>query len=125
MITMLCSHNITIQMPLEDPTACSTDMHEPSSKYTPPVSFGTPGELFVRHNLPTSAPELSWTPVPEDKTITGYTVQVEEPQEIPMMDGNATSYELSSANAMTEAGTEPPISVSSITLANGEFVLFT
>jgi hypothetical protein len=106
-----------------------------SSEYAPTVPSGTPGELLVSHSLPTSA-QLSWTPVPEDKqndTITGYTVQVEGPdstQEIPVMDGNATSYEISdlrsyttytfSVSAMTEAGTGPPICSSSTTPQGGE-----
>ena len=99
------------------------------------VLSGTPGELLVSHSLPTSA-QLSWTPVPEDKrndTITGYTVRVEGSgfkREIPVMDGNATSYEVSdlrpyttytfSVSAMTEAGTGPPIIVSSTTPQSGE-----
>ena len=103
------------------------------------VPSGTPGELLVSHSLPTSA-QLSWTPVPEDKqndTITGYTVQVEGPdstQEIPVMDGNATSYEASdlrpyttytfSVSAMTKAGTGPPIIVSSTTPQGGEILYF-
>ena len=96
---------------------------ESSSKHTPTVSSGTPGEVLVSHSFPTSA-QLSWTAVPEDKgndTITGYTVQVQGPdytQEIPVMDGNATSCEVSdlkpcttytfSISTMTEAGTGPP-----------------
>ena len=104
-------------------------MCEPSSEHTPTVPSGTPGELLVSHSLPTSA-QLSWTPVPEDKQndiITGYTVQVEGPDstlEIPVMDGSATSYEVSdlrpyttytfSVSAMTEAGTGPPISIFSL-----------
>ena len=99
------------------------------------VPSGTPGELLVSHSLPTSA-QLSWTPVPEDKqndTITGYAVHVKGPdstQEIPLMDGNATSYEVSylrpyttytfGISAMTEAGTGPPIIVSSTTPQGGE-----
>ena len=110
------------------PLACSADIREPSSEHTPTIPSGTPGELFVSHSLPTSA-QLSWTPVPEDKqndTITGYMVQVEGPdstREIPVMDGNATSYEVSdlrpyttyifSISTMTEAGPGPPIIVSS------------
>jgi hypothetical protein len=94
-----------------------------------------PGELKVSHSLPTSA-KLSWTPVPEDKqndTITGYTVQVEGPdstREIPVMDGNATSYEISdlrpyttyifSVSAITKAGTGLAKSVSSTTPEGGE-----
>ena len=117
------------------PLACSADMHESSSEHTPLVPSGTPGELLVSHSLPTSA-QLSWTPVPEDKqndTITGYTVQVEGPdstQEIPVMDGNATSYEVSklrpyttytfSVSAITEAGAGPPIIVSSTTPQGGK-----
>ena len=101
------------------------------------VPTGTPGELFVSHRLPTSA-QLSWTPVPKDKqndVITGYTVQVvgsdsTEKREISLIDGNATSYEVSnlrpyteyifSVRAITEAGTGPPISVSSITPQGGK-----
>ena len=95
---------------------------------------GIPSELKVSHSLPTSV-QLSWTPVPEDKqndTITGYTVQVEGPdstQEIPVMDGNATSYKVSdlrpyttytfSVSAMTEAGAGPPISIPSTTPQGG------
>ena len=106
--------------------------------YTAPS--GKPGELCVHHRTPASA-QLSWTPVPKDQQngiITGYTVQVEGPdstREIPMMDGNATLYEVSdlrpyttytfSVSAVTKAGTGPAISVSSTTPANGEFVLFT
>ena len=96
---------------------------------------GAPSELKVSHSLPTSA-QLSWTPVPEDKqhdTITGYTVHVKGPgstQEIPVMDGNATLYEVSdlrpyttytfSISALTEAGTGPPISISSTTPQAGD-----
>ena len=114
------------------PLACSADMHEPSSKHIP-IPSGTPGELLVSHSLPTS--QLSST-VPEDKqndTITGYTVQVEGPdstQEILVMDGNATSYEVSDlrpyttytfgVSAMTEAGAGPPIFVSSTTPQGGK-----
>ena len=99
------------------------------------VPSGTPGELIVSHSLPTSA-QLSWTPVPEDKqndTITGYIVQVvglDSTKEIPVMDGNATSYEVSdlrpcttytfSVSAMTEASTGPPIIVSSTTPRTGK-----
>ena len=78
--------------------------------------------------------------MPEDKqndTITGYTihVQVEEgsyiydKRMIPVMDGNATSYEVSnlrpyttytfSVSAMTEAGAGPPIIISSTTPQGG------
>ena len=94
-----------------------------------------PSELKVSHSLPTSA-QLSWTPVPEDKqydTITGYTVRVEGPsslKEIPVMNTNATSYEVSdlrpyttytfSVCAMTGAGAGPPISISSTTPQGGE-----
>ena len=101
------------------------------------VPSGTPGELLVSHSLLTSG-QLSWTPVPEDKqngTITGYTVQVVGPgstQEIPVMGGNATSCEVSdlrpyttytfSVSAMTEAGTGPPIIVSSTTPQGGEIL---
>ena len=69
--------------------------------------------------------------MPEDKqnnTITGYTVQVVRPnstQEIPVMDGNATSYEVSDlrpnttytfgVSATTKGGTGPPIIVFSTT----------
>jgi hypothetical protein len=99
-----------------------------------------PGELKVSYSLPTSA-KLSWTPVPEDKrndTITGYTVRVEGPdstQEIPMMDGNATSYEVSdlrphttytfSVRAITKAGTGLAKQVSSTTPQGGEVLHFT
>ena len=117
------------------PLACSGDMHEPSIKHPPIVPSGTPGELLVSHTLPTSV-QLSWTPVPEDLqngNITGYTVQVEGPdstQEIPVMHGNATSYEVSglkpyttytfSVSAMTEAGIGPAISTSSATPQGGK-----
>ena len=123
---------------MEDVTkllACSADMHEPSSEHTPTVPSGIPGELFVSHSLPTSA-QLSWTPIPEGKqndTITGYTVRVKGPdstQEIPVMDGNATSYDVSklrpyttytfSVSAITEAGAGPPIIVSSTTPQGGK-----
>jgi hypothetical protein len=117
---------------VEDPLARSADVHEPSSENTPTVPSGTPGELLVSHSLPTSA-QLSWTPVPDDKTIIGYTVQVAGPdstREIPVMDGNATSYEVPdlrpyttytfSVSAMTEAGTGPPIIVCSTTPQEGE-----
>ena len=112
------------------PLACNANIREFSSEHPPTVPSGTPGELLVSHSLPTSA-QLSWTPVPDDKqndTITGYIVQVEGPdstQEIPVMDGNATSYEVSklrpyttytfSVSAMTEAGAGPPIIISSTT----------
>ena len=105
---------------MEDATkqlACSA---ESSSEHTATVPSSTPGDLHVSHSLPTSA-QLSWTPVPEDKqndTITGYMVQVKGPdsiQEIPVIDRNATSCEVSdlrpnttytfSVSAMTEAGT--------------------
>ena len=115
--------------------ASSADIRKSSSERTPTVPTGTPGKLIVSHSLPTSA-QLSWTPVPADKqndTITGYTVQVEGPgstQEIPVMDGNATSYEVSglrpyttyafSVSAMTEAGAGPPIIVSSTTSPGGK-----
>ena len=95
--------------------------------------------MHVSHSLPTSA-QLSWTPVPEDKlndTITGYTVHVKGPdstREVPMMDGNATSFEVSdlrlyttytfSVSAMTEAGAGPPIIVSSTTPQGGEILCF-
>ena len=104
------------------------------------VPSGTPGELHVSHSHPTSA-QLSWTPVPEDKqndTITGYTVQVVRPtstQEIPVIDGNATSYEVSDlrpnttytfgVSAMTKAGAGPPIIVFSTTPQRGEIFLHT
>ena len=76
--------------------------------------------------------------MPKDKQndiIIGYTVQVVGPdstekRKIPVMDGNATSYEMSnlrpyteytfSVSAMTEAGTGPAISVSSTTPQGGE-----
>ena len=116
------------------PLACSADTHviESSSEHTLTVPSGTPGELLVSHRLPTLA-QLSWTPVPEDDTITGYIVQVEGPdsiREVPVMDGNATSYEVSglrpyttytfSVSAMTEAGTGPPIIASSTTPQGGK-----
>ena len=121
------------------PLACSTAMHEPSSKHNiATVPPGTPTELLVSHSLPTSA-QLSWTPVPEDRhndTITGYMVQVEGHnfmREIPVMHGNATSYEVCdlrpcttytfSVCAMTEAGTGPAISVSSPTPQEGEVII--
>jgi hypothetical protein len=110
-----------------------------SSEYTPTVPSGAPGELLVSHSLSTSA-QLSWTPVPEDKqndTITGYTVQVVGPKstrEIPVMDGNATSYEVSdlrpyttytfSVSAMTGAGAGPPIVIFSTTPQGGEGLCF-
>ena len=74
-----------------------------------------PGELKVSHGLPTSA-QLSWTPVPEDKqngTITGYSVEVVGPYfysfssvktnwvEFPVMDGNATTFEVSDLKPYT------------------------
>ena len=40
---------------VEDVLACSTDMHEPSSKYTSTVSSGALRQLLVSHSLPTSA----------------------------------------------------------------------
>ena len=121
------------------PLAYSTesDMHGPSSKHTPIVPSGRPGELLVSHSLPTSA-QLSWTPVPEDKqndTIIGYLIQIKAPdstQEIPVMDGNATSYEVSklrlhttytfSVSAMTEAGAGPPIIITSTTPQRGKIL---
>ena len=103
------------------------------------VPSGTPGELLVSHSLPTSA-QLSWTPVPEDKqndTIIGYTVQVVGPgstREIPVMDRNATSIEVSdlrlgttytfSVSAMTEEGTGPAKRVSSTTPQGDEVLYF-
>ena len=78
--------------------------------------------------------------MPEDKQndiIIGYTVQVVGPdstekREIPVMDANATSYEVSdlrpytiytfSVSAMTEAGTGPAISISSTTPQEGEIL---
>ena len=115
---------------------CSADREHPR---TFPVPSGTPGELLVSHRLPTSA-QLSWTPVPEDKRndiITSYTVRVERPgstekREIPVMDGNATSYEVSdlrprttytfSVSAMTKAGSGPQIEVSSTTPQGGKLI---
>ena len=85
------------------PLAYSADMREPSSEHPPKVPSGTPGELLVNHSLPTSA-QLSWTPVPEDNTIIGYLVQVKGPdstQEIPVMNGNATSFEVSDLKPCT------------------------
>ena len=115
-------------------------MHEASSEHPPTVPSGTPGELLVSHSLPTSA-QLSWIPVPEDKrndTIIGYTVQVKGPdstQEIPVMDGNATSYEVSDlrpyttyifgVSAMTEAGAGPPIRIFSTTPQGGKVLCWT
>ena len=74
--------------------------------------------------------------MPKDKqndTITGYTIQVEGPdstREVPVMDGNATSYEVSDlrpyttytfiVSAITEAGAGPPISISSTTPQGGK-----
>ena len=119
------------------PVASSADVRESSSTHTHTVPIGTPKELFVSHDLPTSA-QVSWTPVPKDKQndiIIGYTVQVVghdpiEKREIPVMDGNATSYEVSdlrpyteytfSVSAMTEAGTGPAITVSSTTPQGGK-----
>ena len=117
------------------PLACNANIREFSSEHPPTVPSGTPGELLVSHSHPTSA-QLSWTPVPEDKqndTITGYTVHVRGPgsiQKIPVMDGNATSYEVSylrpyttytfSVSAITEAGAGPPIIVSSTTPQGGK-----
>ena len=99
------------------------------------VPTGAPGKLLVSHSIPTSA-QLSSTPVPEDKQndiITGYTVQVVRrgsTRKIPVMDGNATSYEVSdlepfityifSVSAMTKAGTGPALSVPSVTPQGGE-----
>ena len=96
-----------------------------------------PGELKVNHSLPTSA-QLSWTPVPEDKqndTIIGYTVQVKGPdstQEIPVMDGNATFFEVSdlkpytiyifSVSAITTIGTGVAKSISTTTPQGGEIL---
>ena len=128
MIIALCSHKILLSLQVEDTTVCSADTHESSSEHIPTVSSGR--ELLVRHSLPISA-QLSWTPAPDDETTTGYTVQGEGPdstQEIPM-DGNATSYDYDSEDSdfftMTEAGTESPLSVSTLSLPDGEFVLFT
>ena len=113
----------------------SADIHDPSSKHTHTVPSGTPGELLINHSLPTSA-QISWTPVPEDKRndiIIGYTIQVEgtdSTREIPVMDGNATSYEVSDlrpfttytfhVSAMTKAGMGPAKSVSSTTPQGGK-----
>ena len=107
-------------------------MHEPSSEHTPTVPSGTPGELIVSHGLPTSA-QLSWTPVPEDETITGYTVQVAGPEfmrEISIAGAATTSTEVSglrpntsyffSVSAMTVAGTGPPTRTSFITPRGGK-----
>ena len=81
--------------------------------------------------------------MPEDKQndiITGYTVQVMGPgftekREIPVMDGNTTSYEVSDlkpyttytfrVSAITEAGTGPAICVFSTTPQGGEIYAFT
>jgi hypothetical protein len=101
---------------------------------------GAPGELKVSHSLPTSG-QLSWTPVPEgerNETITGYTVQVMGPyslgrkKEIPVMDANATSFEVSdlkpnttytfSVSAITKIGTGVAKSVSSTTPQGGEIL---
>ena len=95
----------------------------------------TPGELKVSHSLPTSA-HLSWTPVPEDDTIIGYTVRVVEPyslgetKHIPVMNATATSFEVSdlkpyttytfSVSAITKIGTGLAKSVSSTTPQGGE-----
>jgi hypothetical protein len=102
-----------------------------------PVS-GAPSELKVSHSLPTSA-QLSWTPVPEGErndTITGYTVGVVGPyslgkkKEIPVMDANATSFEVSdlkpnttytfSVSAITKNGTGLARSISSTTPEGGK-----
>jgi hypothetical protein len=99
------------------------------------TSGGAPRELKVSHSLPTSA-LLSWAPIPEDKrndTITGYTVWVEGPdstRKIPVMDGNATSFEVSglkphttytfSVSAITKIGTGLAKHVSSTTPQGGE-----
>ena len=105
-----------------------------------------PGELKVSHSLPTSA-QLSWTPVPEDKqndTITGYIVQIEGPYSFsrvnkktigfPVMDGNATSFEVSdlkpyttytfSVSAITKIDTGLAKSISSTTPQGGEILHF-
>ena len=106
-----------------------------------------PGELKVSHSLPTSA-QLSWTPVPEDKqngTITGYSIQVVglysysypvkmNRIEFPVMDGSATSFEVSdlkpyttytfSVSAITEIGTGLAKSISSTTPQGGEVLHF-
>ena len=125
------------------PLACSATMYEPSSKHISSVTVptGTPRELFVSHSLPTSA-QLSWTPIPEDKQndiITGYTVLVEGPDsdstlEIPVMDGSATSYEVSdlrpyttytfSVSAVTKADPGRAIIASSTTPQEGEILCF-
>ena len=96
---------------------------------------GAPGELKISHILPTSA-RLSWTPVPEHKRneiITGYIVRAVWPdsmREIPVMDGNATSYEVSdlkldteytfSVRAVTKAGIGLARYVRSTTRQGGE-----
>ena len=82
------------------------DMHVPSSKDTSTVPSGAPEKSLVSHNFPASA-QLSGTPVPEHKqndNITGYTVQNEGPEfmrEIPVMDGNAISFEESDVKPYT------------------------
>ena len=89
------------------PVASSAGVRESSSKHTHTVPIGMPEELFVSHDLPTSA-QLSWTPVPKDKqndVITGYTVQVEGPditQEIPITSEFITSVEISDLSPSTQ-----------------------
>ena len=99
---------------------------------------GAPGELKVSHSLPTLA-QLSWTPVLQNDTITGYIVQVVVPYSLSVkkdrikflvMDGNATSFEVSnlkpyttytfSVSAVTKIGTGLAKSVSSTTPQAGE-----
>ena len=110
-------------------------LYAPPSKRICTVASGAPGELHISHHLPTSA-LLSWTPVPENlqnDSNTGYTVYVMGPesiQEIPVIDANATSYEVSglrpytkytfSVSAMTGVGTGPAKSVSSTTPQGGK-----
>lgn len=71
------------------------------------VPCGAPGELKISYILPTSA-KLSWTPIPEHKRneiVTGYIVRAVWPdsmREIPVMDENATSYEVSDLKPNTE-----------------------
>ena len=82
------------------------DMHVPSSRHTSTVPSDAPGKSLVSHNLSASA-QLSRTPVPEHKqndNMTGYTVQIEGPEfmrEIPVMDGNAISFEESDVRPYT------------------------
>ena len=110
-----------------------------SSLLSPSAPSGSPGELNIKHSLPTTA-ELSWTPVPKVKqngVITGYTVQVvgadsfsNLKQEIPVYKADATSVEISNLtpftsynftiSAKTKAGSGPVATISSRTPEAGE-----